>query len=222
MDAPAAEDASAAAGAKGGGGEKKAVDGRHLRSERSRAAIVDAMLELLRSGNTAPSSTEIAERAGVTQRTVFNHFSDMHTLMTAVMTRNGEHILPLVPEVVTDGPVDARIEYFCERATAINEDSMHIRWAVLTHPAGQRFGILGVQFMRDLMRERLLGVFAPELAALDAAEPGHADVVVRILEVEMDPLTWRIRRHQNGQTFEAAAADLRALFRLVLTAPAEG
>jgi hypothetical protein len=39
-------------------------DGRRQRSARSRDAVVDAILELLREGNLRPGADEIAARAG--------------------------------------------------------------------------------------------------------------------------------------------------------------
>ena len=52
-------------------------DGRRLRSERSRQAIIDAMMELIGEGNLVPTAQQASERAGVGIRTVFRHFSDM-------------------------------------------------------------------------------------------------------------------------------------------------
>lgn len=189
------------------------TDGRHLRSERSRSSIVDAMLDLLREGNTNPSSTEIADRAGVTQRTVFNHFVDMDTLMAAVATRNGEHILPLVPAGDPSGSLEERIERFCAGACRVAEDSQHIRWAILTHPSGHRYGALAVQFMRDLLRERLLATFAPEL---DPLGPERSLALLHLLEIEIDPAVWRLRRHQNGLSADEASDAVKTVFRLVL------
>ncbi len=190
------------------------TDGRLLRSERSRVGIADSLLSLLREGNTNPSSTEIAERAGVTQRTVFNHYADMDTLMLAVAVRNGDHILPLVPDVPPTGPVEARIESFGAATCRVLEDSQHIRWAILTHPSGERFGGLAVQFMRNLMRERLQCTFTPEL---DRYSDDRRSEIVDMLEVEIDPLVWRLRRQQNGLSFDVASACVRRAFTVLLS-----
>ena len=56
------------------------IDGRRLRSEASRARIVEAMLELIRSGVILPSAEQVAARAGVGLRTVFRHFTDLESL----------------------------------------------------------------------------------------------------------------------------------------------
>lgn len=60
------------------------VDGRARRSERSRQAIVDAMIELVNEGNLAPTAQQVADRAGVAIRTVFRHFSEMEILFAEI------------------------------------------------------------------------------------------------------------------------------------------
>ena len=41
------------------------VDGRRLRREQNREAVIDALVELFEEGSYTPSSGEIAERAGI-------------------------------------------------------------------------------------------------------------------------------------------------------------
>ena len=54
------------------------VDGRHLRRERNREAVVEALLEFYREGNLQPSATEVAERAGSSARSVRPVFSSQY------------------------------------------------------------------------------------------------------------------------------------------------
>lgn len=60
------------------------VDGRSLRSERSREAIVGAMTDLVGEGVLAPTAEQIAERAQVGLRSVFRHFNDLESLYAAM------------------------------------------------------------------------------------------------------------------------------------------
>jgi AcrR family transcriptional regulator len=57
-----------------------AADGRRRRGEDNRARIVAAMLEIIRSGDLAPSAEQVAQAADVGLRTVFRHFQDMDSL----------------------------------------------------------------------------------------------------------------------------------------------
>ena len=56
------------------------VDGRTARSQRTRAAIVDAHLSLLAGGDLKPTGERIADAAGVSLRTLWTNFKDMETL----------------------------------------------------------------------------------------------------------------------------------------------
>lgn len=60
------------------------IDGRALRSERSREAIVAAMIELVGAGILAPTAEQIAERAQVGLRSVFRHFRDLDGIFAAM------------------------------------------------------------------------------------------------------------------------------------------
>ena len=62
----------------------KAVDGRRLRSERTRLAIINAALALQKEGFLVPTAQQISDRAGVLIRTFFRHFEDMEALFAAV------------------------------------------------------------------------------------------------------------------------------------------
>jgi AcrR family transcriptional regulator len=71
------------------------IDGRRRRSERSREAIVQSMLDLVGEKVLEPTAQQIAERAGVDITTVFRHFSDMESLYRAMSDRLREVLWPL-------------------------------------------------------------------------------------------------------------------------------
>ena len=57
------------------------VDGRRLRSERTKQLIIEAYLALLREGSPSiPTATQIADRAGYSVRSVFEKFPDLLAL----------------------------------------------------------------------------------------------------------------------------------------------
>ena len=59
------------------------IDGRRLRSERTRVAIIEAYLELLRHDPRMPTAAQIADRAGFSVRSIFERFSDLNALTLA-------------------------------------------------------------------------------------------------------------------------------------------
>jgi AcrR family transcriptional regulator len=66
-------------------------DGRHLRAERGRSAVVTATFELI-SGGANPTIADIASAAGISERTVFRYFPDRDALMAAVAAE----VFPLI------------------------------------------------------------------------------------------------------------------------------
>lgn len=61
------------------------ADGRRERARNNKSRILTAYRELIRSGNTRPMSTEVAEAAGVGLRSVFRHFDDMESLFSILV-----------------------------------------------------------------------------------------------------------------------------------------
>ena len=57
------------------------ADGRMARSHHTRRAIVDAMRALHAEGDLRPTAPRVAARAGVSLRTVWQHFADMEALL---------------------------------------------------------------------------------------------------------------------------------------------
>ena len=60
-----------------------ATDGRRRRSERTRLAIIEAYLELLRRNSVMPTAAQLADQAGCSVRSIFERFSDLNALSLA-------------------------------------------------------------------------------------------------------------------------------------------
>src|SRR6187431_377481 len=87
------------------------VDGRSLRRERNREAVIEAFLALVREGNYDPGGAEIAERAGVSHRSVFRYFDDLADLMVTAVIREVQRVMPLATlDRVGEGTFDDRLE----------------------------------------------------------------------------------------------------------------
>lgn len=72
------------------------ADGRRQRSNRSREAIVLAMIDLIRAGEMSPAAARVAEKANVGLRTVFRHFEEMDTLNREISAIVEAEIMPLI------------------------------------------------------------------------------------------------------------------------------
>jgi TetR/AcrR family transcriptional regulator, regulator of autoinduction and epiphytic fitness len=117
------------------GTERKQRDGRTVRAERTRQALVEALLALLNEGRLRPTAAEIAERAGVSERSVFQHFSDREALLEAVAREQYERVMPTIRPVDASLSLAKRIdEFVAQRATLYERASGVRRAALLMEP----------------------------------------------------------------------------------------
>jgi AcrR family transcriptional regulator len=106
-------------------------DGRVVRRERNRQAIADAVLACYDEGELRPSAAMIAERAGISVRSVHNHFADMESLRAEVAERQWArhaHFAELPP---ADLPLEERVRVVIERRGALYEAIAPVRRAGL-------------------------------------------------------------------------------------------
>src|SRR3954449_13008343 len=93
-----------------------AVDGRNLRAERTRTALAAAYLDLLSEGDLRPTAERIAERAGVSPRSVFKHFPDREALFAAAAEIREGRIRELIGDLPAPaGSLDERLDAFVEQ-----------------------------------------------------------------------------------------------------------
>jgi TetR/AcrR family transcriptional regulator of autoinduction and epiphytic fitness len=106
-------------------------DGRTVRAERTRQALVEALLGLLDEGHLRPTAAQIAERAGVSERSVFQHFPDREALFEAVAREQYDRVLPTLRPIDTSVALPERIEQFAEQRAHLYELIAGVRRAAL-------------------------------------------------------------------------------------------
>lgn len=139
------------------------IDGRLARSVRARAAIVQALLDLIQGGDLQPSAARIAERAGVSLRSVFQHFRDMESVYAAAADLQTERLAPLFQPIPLDTPLARRLDAFVAQRTRILEVVSPVRRAGLLHEPfsreihsrltrfrGEKAGIVRTVFQREI------------------------------------------------------------------------
>jgi AcrR family transcriptional regulator len=97
------------------------IDGRAARAERTRKAIVEAHIALIDEGDLKPTGERIAERAGVSLRTLWTNFKDMETLFAAAGERIIQRQDEMYRRISPDLPLIQRVTEFCEQRTRILE-----------------------------------------------------------------------------------------------------
>jgi TetR/AcrR family transcriptional regulator, regulator of autoinduction and epiphytic fitness len=146
------------------------ADGRAARSYRTRRAIIDAMRQLHAEGELRPTAPRIAERAGVSLRTVWQQFADREELLAEAVRRDLEILLSLVKKIEPDQPLATRIGSFVgQRTRVLEEMTPSWRAARIQEPFS---GQLSVNKARMVARARaeLEKVFGPELDRLSGQD----------------------------------------------------
>jgi AcrR family transcriptional regulator len=98
-----------------------ALDGRVRRSERSRQAIVMALLDLVGRGVLQPTARQVADEAGVGIRSVFRHFSEMESLYAAMDAQLEEATVHLLKGGRRTGAVAERVRALVRQRTILFE-----------------------------------------------------------------------------------------------------
>jgi TetR/AcrR family transcriptional regulator, regulator of autoinduction and epiphytic fitness len=199
----------------GHGGEH--VDGRTARSVRTHEAIVEACLALLDDGDLRPTGPRIAARAGVSVRSIFQHFSDLEALFSAVgakvATRVAAHLEPVDPAL----PSAERVARFCHQRAAVLEELSPVLRAALVHgPTSEVIheqAAAGHRFFRNQIDE----VFATErTAATDPMALHHALVVATSWGA------WELLRSGHGLDVDEAREQMIFHVRLLLAGVGSG
>ena len=184
-------------------------DGRLARSARTRRAIVDALRALHHEGDLRPTAPRVAERAGVSLRTVWQHFNDRETLLAEAGVRDFEIAQSFVTPIDTTAPLLSRLRQLVHQRGRMYEALAPVwRAARLEEPFSPQ-----IRRNRDRLleaaRDQLERVVGPELAAL----PDTSRLsVFAALQVATNWSTWESLRGELGFTVEDAE---HAVFVLV-------
>jgi TetR/AcrR family transcriptional regulator, regulator of autoinduction and epiphytic fitness len=170
------------------------TDGRRARRDRNKVAVVDAYLDLVREGTPRPSVADVAERSGVSYRSVFRYFDDRDELARVAIDRQQERVLALaVIEIDPAAPLGSRIELMVDARVALYEAIAPV--ARLSRSLAQTQQVLADQLHRSrrFFRAQLRKLFGPELAV--AAD---ADSLSAMLEVVTSFEAYDLLREDQG------------------------
>jgi TetR/AcrR family transcriptional regulator, regulator of autoinduction and epiphytic fitness len=185
------------------------VDGRVARAQRTRSAIVEALLGLL--DEDAPvTAGRIADRAGISPRLIYHHFGDLESLFRAVAERQGEQIARLSGPIDATLSLEARLDELLEQRIAVLELLTPVRRAVLLHEPLSRAIQAAQRRLRAAGRAQIEQTFAAELAALPATEQA---MLTNAVEGVLAWGLWNDLRVSDLTPIEA-----RATLRIVLMA----
>ncbi|MDH3705411.1 MAG: TetR/AcrR family transcriptional regulator [Acidimicrobiia bacterium] len=183
------------------------ADGRTARRDRNRDAVVDALLELHRMGNLAPTVAEVAAHSGVSHRSVFRYFDDIDELGRAAVERQMSlvaHLLEL-PDVA-GRPLEQRVEALVEQRMILYDAVRPTARVARLREPFQPVIAQTIADSRQLLGDQLAVVFEPELRAM---EPGAADRALAACDVLLSFESAELLRQARQLSVAEASAVLR-------------
>jgi AcrR family transcriptional regulator len=192
-----------------------AVDGRTARALRTREAIVDACISLVDEGVLKPTAPRIAERAGVSVRSVFQHFDDLESLFAMVAERAVSQLVGLFEPIDPGLPVADRVARFATERRTVLEAMTPIRRAAAVHAPFSPEIQSRLEAGHDFLRTELARVFAAEL---DAAPADEREPLLDVLDTVSSWSTWENLRTVNRRSPAACEALLVRMLRTALAA----
>lgn len=194
------------------------IDGRRQRTLRTRQAIIEAFLGLLREVPQMPTAAQIAQRAGCSLRLIFERFADLDQLGLAAI----DHIIGLgLSTPVGDraaGDRQSRLRFQVETRARICETWLPLWRVVVRHQDDGDAVKARIQMVREAVMARLRLMYRPELSILSETERAH---MLMALESLTDFDAWGRMRGQYGLSFKAACdAWISMIDRLLPPTPA--
>jgi AcrR family transcriptional regulator len=187
-------------------------DGRRMRAERSREAIVGAVLDLLREGVEQPSADAVAARAGISPRSVFRHFDDLEALYAMAAARQGDVLLHLLRDAPREGSLDERLGHLVQRRAELFEEILHTRRAAERLRFASDAIAEGLAMSRRALRRQLLETLGAD------APPKRQAVVLDALEAVTGFGMWHQLRVDQRLTVSAATRAMTVAARAVAAA----
>jgi AcrR family transcriptional regulator len=213
-------DAQAEAGSAAGAKSSRAVepsqvdgvaeiaDGRTLRRLNSYERAVDALLDLIESGNEAPTAQQIAERSGISVRTVFRLTEDMESLHAAGLLRQMERTAHLYITLPSTGPLTTRLRTLVKNRVTVFEAIAPVRRVGDRLASSSTRITEGLDLHHMVLRTQMAEVFERELKRMPRHKRATA---LDAIDVAAGWETWEQLRRGKGLSVTSAARVMETL-----------
>ena len=173
------------------------VDGRTARRDRNRDAAIDALIDLIEAGDMFPTMADIADRSGVSHRSVFRYFEHREELFGQAVQRAFGRYAPLTAiRSYGRGPFDDRVQALVDQRLILYAAIAPVARAVKLRPhLSEPFtNVVGSGFAP--LRAQLEVQFAPEL---EQRSEGDRDHLVSALDVMLSFDGYELLTHAQGR-----------------------
>jgi AcrR family transcriptional regulator len=193
------------------------TDGRVARGQRTRRNVAEALTELLRDGGEEPTARAVAQRAGVSLRLVFHHFTEMDDLYHYVAALQLRRQWSEMPHVSAKLSVATRMERTVAHRAALYEEMSPIRRALVRRVPSSKGVTASIAAADGLLLESLKETFAPEL---DALAPGARLELLEALDVATSWEAWERLRTVSLLQPRGAKRVMTRMLEALCTPPA--
>jgi len=193
--------------------EVEQTDGRRLRAERNREAVVIAMVDLIRENGEVPTPEVVAERAGVSRRTVFRLFDDLEGLRAAVSNYMLQQVITRFPFPLPGGEgLHERVDILVEHRAKVYEFIAPVRSLAESLRRSQPAVGAGLEVDRKALRMHLESLLGDLIEPQDQ-ERWHA------LELVTSWPAWRALRDDQHCSVAMAKRIVRDLVKRICIRP---
>ncbi|MGV9664128.1 TetR/AcrR family transcriptional regulator [Nocardia niigatensis] len=184
---------------------------RRRNPEQTRRAIIEGLLSAVHDGEFDPTTRSVAERAGVSERSIFVHFPTRTALITAAVDQQSEQVEALLADVDPELPLAQRIDAVVRQSEAIFTLQREPRVLGLIESLRTPAVDTRMRLTDKRIREALTRAFAPELDRADSEQ---------LLDLVDATVGWPYRHHlmdRRGLSKRAASEAVGRALTAMLT-----
>jgi TetR/AcrR family transcriptional regulator, regulator of autoinduction and epiphytic fitness len=177
-------------------------DGRHLRREHNQKKVIDALVDLFVEGSSWPTVSDVAAKAGISERSIFRYFDDMDDLVVAAIDSCVREALPY-SVLPYPRPVDPRerLALLARARGRLFRHIMPISMASRAQVARSSRFAASIRKVRDLLRFQIATIFDVELSQMGS----NRVKVLASLDVIFSFDTWYLLREIHGHSDDETA-----------------
>ncbi len=189
------------------------TDGRADRAVRTRRSVVDAQLSLIEAGELRPTARQIAAQAGVSLRSVFQHFEDLDAIVMAVAQRQFERYGHLVETTPAKGSLTDRLGSFVLRRSKLLESITPVRRSALVSEPFSPQLASKLDWARRGFRNDVAAAFNAEL---DRVPRGKRREFLAAMDTATCWEAWENLRRRNGLSVDAASRAMKRTLQALI------
>jgi TetR/AcrR family transcriptional regulator, regulator of autoinduction and epiphytic fitness len=194
--------------------QDRSTDGRRLRGQRTQTKVLEALLELVSEGEMRPTAQAVSSRAGVSLRTVYQHFEDVEDVRRRALDLQRSRYQTGLREIDKELSMEERISIFCRQVRHLFEAITPIRRSMLADDPLSADLAEGRRRAREIRIAQLTATF-PELAEKNRA----AKDLLAAVDVATAWPTWNYQRETLKRSAATSETVMAAMVTALLTGP---